>query len=51
MTQLLPPDWENPHLQGIRRLPMHASGFPFSDEFSARTRQTIAQPFGLTAIF
>ena len=45
MTQPLPPDWENPHLQGIRRLPMHASGFPFPDEFSARTRQPLRSPW------
>lgn len=45
MPKTLPLDWENPHLQGIRRLPMRASGFPFPDETSALTRQPLNSPW------
>ena len=45
MTSIIPSDWENPHLQGVNRLPMHASGFPFPDEGSARTRQPLNSPW------
>ncbi len=45
MTPPLPFDWENPHLQAINRLPMRASGFPFPDEASARTRQPFNSPW------
>ncbi len=40
-----PLDWENPHLQAVNRLPMRASGFPFADEASARTRQPLHSPY------
>lgn len=45
MTQSLPFDWENPHIQGINRLPMRASGFPYPDEAGARTRQPLNSPW------
>ena len=45
MNQTLPLDWENPHLQAVNRLPMHASGFPFPDEASALTRQPLLSPW------
>ncbi len=45
MTYPMPFDWENPSLQAIHRLPMHASGFPYPDEASARTRQPSNSPW------
>lgn len=45
MTESPPFDWENPQLQAINRLPMHASGFPFANEAGALTRQPLNSPW------
>jgi len=41
----MPNDWENPQVIEINKLPPHATGFPYADEFSAKKRDLSSSPW------
>ncbi|NUP97834.1 MAG: hypothetical protein HUU28_16865, partial [Planctomycetaceae bacterium] len=47
MNNLSPPDWENPQVVGINKLPAHASLIPYPDETSALTCRRDESPYFL----
>ncbi len=48
MTRHVIPDWENPQLIAIDRLPMHARGVPYADEATALKRDPGQSPWALS---
>lgn len=48
MGRPLRPDWENPQLVAINRLPAHACGRPYADEAAARRRDPQPSPWELS---
>lgn len=47
MNKLSPPDWENPQVVGINKLPAHATLIPYPNETTALTCQRDKSPYFL----